>query len=304
VQQAALGEALPAGEGAKGIHAMNKPSIGILHPGEMGVSIAAAAQSGGAHVLWTSQGRSPATRARAVAHHLEDVITLEQLCAQTEVILSVCPPHAAEQQAHAVLAAGFHGLYVDANAIAPQRARAIAQTCQAGGADFVDGGIIGGPAWTPGRTWLYLSGARAGEVQTLFAASPLATHVLGDQPGQASALKMCFAAFTKGSTALLCAVLASAEKLGVRADLEHQWALEDETFPVQAAQRVRGVTAKAWRFTGEMDEIAATFRSAGLPGEFHAAAAEIYRRIAGYQGAPELPALEDVLTALRSDSAI
>ena len=47
-----------------------------------------------------------------------------------------------------------------------------------------------------------------------------------------------------------------------------------------------------------MDEIAATFRAAGLPGEFHDAAAEIYARLAQFKGAEALPELDAVLHAL------
>ncbi len=279
---------------------MAATTVGILHPGEMGISIAASAQNGGNQVLWASAGRGPSTHSRAEKHNLLDVHTLENLCARCAVLLSVCPPHAAEAQARDVLAAGFKGLYLDANAISPQRAVAISQAFTQAGAGFVDGGIIGGPAWKPASTWLYLSGPRAAEVAALFSAGPLETRLLGTEPGKASALKMCYAAYTKGSTALLCAVLAAADNLDVLADLNQHWALDDPAFPEQAAQRVRGVTAKAWRFSGEMEEIAATFQAAGLPGGFHAAAADIYRRIAGYKDAPSVPALEDVLRSLQA----
>ena len=168
----------------------------------------------------------------------------------------------------------------------------------AAGASFVDGGIVGGPAWQPDSTWLYLSGPRAAEAAALFAAGPLETVVIGDEIGKASALKMCYAAYSKGSTALLCAVVAAAEQLGVREDLNRQWAHDDPRSPDQNAGRVRRVTAKAWRFAGEMDEIAATFRSAGLPGEFHAAAATLYRRLAGFKDAAATPSLDEVLAAL------
>ncbi len=277
---------------------MTAQSVGILHPGEMGISIAAAAQNSGNRVFWVSAGRGAATHARAEKHGLQDAHTLENLCTQCQVLLSVCPPHAAETQARAVLAAGFSGLYLDANAISPQRAEAIGQAFAQAGAGFVDGGIIGGPAWKPGSTWLYLSGQRAAEVAALFTAGPLETSLLGESIGTASALKMCFAAYTKGSTALLSAVLAAADNLGVAADLNRHWAMNEPAFPEQAAQRVRGVTAKAWRFSGEMEEIAATFEQAGLPGGFHQAAAEVYRRMAGYKDAPALPPLEDVLEDL------
>jgi 3-hydroxyisobutyrate dehydrogenase-like beta-hydroxyacid dehydrogenase len=278
---------------------MTLRQIGILHPGAMGISLAAAAQRAGHTVYWASDERSAATRARADEHQLCDAGSLAALCARCDLILSVCPPHAAEDVAGQVCALGFSGLYVDANAISPQRAARIGAALAEAGAGFVDGGIIGGPAWEPGRTWLYLSGSRAAEVAACFAAGPLETCVLSNEVGQASALKMCYSAYSKGTTALLGAILATAERLGVRAALEREWDQDDPGFSARAVQRVRRSTAKAWRFAGEMDEIAATFRAAGLPGDFHAGAAEVYRRLAPYLDAVESPPVEDVLRALQ-----
>ncbi|MFN8374826.1 MAG: DUF1932 domain-containing protein [Anaerolineae bacterium] len=236
--------------------------------------------------------------ARAEKYGLIDARTLKQLCATCSVIVSVCPPDAAEAVAESVVGFGFAGLYIDANAISPQRARNIGQALSQGGATLVDGGIIGGPAWKPNSTWLYLSGAAAAEAAALFAAGPLETRVIGDEIGKASALKMCFAAYSKGTTALLSAVMGAAEGLGVRAELEQQWSQNGSAFAEEAANRVRTVTAKAWRFAGEMNEIAATFESAGMPDGFHNAAAEVYRRMADFKDAAEVPALEEVLAAL------
>jgi 3-hydroxyisobutyrate dehydrogenase-like beta-hydroxyacid dehydrogenase len=280
---------------------MTKQTVGILHPGAMGSSVAASAVNAGHDVYWASEGRSPQTHERAARVGLVDAGTLAALCQRCGVILSVCPPHAAEQVAEQVLGHGFAGLYLDANAISPQRAVRIGAKLAQAGVSFVDGGIIGGPAWEPGRTWLYLAGERADDVTAIFSAGPLETEVIGERVGKASALKMCYAANTKGTTALLCAVLATAERLGVREDLSRQWAREGSGLDKSAPQRARGVTARAWRFAGEMDEISATFSEAGLPGGFHAAAAAVYRRIAGFKDAPSVPALEDVLAALASD---
>jgi 3-hydroxyisobutyrate dehydrogenase-like beta-hydroxyacid dehydrogenase len=201
----------------------------------------------------------------------------------------------------------------------------MAQAMAAHGIQLVDGGIIGGPAWTPGATWLYLSGPRAAEVAECFSAGPplappatlaldahlpwqavpgsargagVETRALGDEVGKASALKMCFAAYTKGSTALLSAVMAAAERLNVREDLYRQWGLGDAQSAERNEQSVRRVTAKAWRFAGEMDEIAATFQDAGLPGGFHQAAAEVYHRMAQFKDSPAVPEITEVLEAL------
>lgn len=266
-------------------------TLGILHPGEMGVSIAASAQNSGHTVWWVGAGRSAQTAARAAQVGLHDAGSLASLCTQCAMIFSVCPPDAAEALAEQVAAQGFRGVYVDMNAISPQRAERIAAIIMAGGAAFVDGGIIGGPAWQPDSTWLYLSGADAPAVAACFAAGPLATRVLGEEIGRASALKMCFAAYSKGSTALLCAALAAAQSLDVRDELQALWSQDGPN-----VQRMSGAARKAWRFVGEMDEISATFAAAGVPGEFHAAAAEIYRRMAAFKDAA--PDLDAILAAL------
>jgi len=273
-------------------------TVGILHPGEMGISVAACAQNSGQKVYWASQGRSIETRGRADEFGLLDAGTLTKLCETCSVIVSVCPPHAAEEVADQVLASGYKGLYIDANAISPQRAARIGQAMAVSGAAFVDGGIIGGPAWEPKRTWLYLSGEQAQGAAALFSAGPLETAVIGDEIGKASALKMCYAAYTKGTSALLCAIMASAEALGVREDLERQWSRGGSDFAEQTTNRVRRVTGKAWRFAGEMDEIAATFESAGLPGGFHAAAGNLFERMACFKDATSTPELDAVLDAL------
>ena len=187
---------------------------------------------------------------------------------------------------------------MDGNAIAPQRTQRIEQIITQAGASFVDGGIVGGPAWEPGRTWLYLSGERAEEVAVLFEGGALETAVIGPEIGKASALKMCYAAYTKGTTALLSAILATAERLNVRDELENQWSRGGSDFAAQTQNRVRRVTAKAWRFAGEMEEIAATFEEAGLPGGFHMAANDIYQRTAHFKDAEDVPGLTAVLEAL------
>jgi hypothetical protein len=122
--------------------------------------------------------------------------------------------------------------------------------------------------------------------------------VIGNEAGKASALKMCFAAKSKGTTALLCAVLAAAEKLDVRQELEMQWTHYDPEFIAQTQQSISAATAKAWRFSGEMEEIAATFIAAGIPGDFHQGAREIYQRLACFKDTPETPALAEVLNIL------
>jgi len=281
---------------------MSKQNIGVIHPGMMGICVAATIQNSGHEVYWASEGRGPQSRERAAKFNLSDAGSLATLCETCSVIISVCPPHAAEDVAQQVLAHSFQGVYLDVNAISPQRTISIGRLMHRAGVDFVDGGIIGIPVWQRGKTWLYLSGEKATEAASLCSGGPLESSVVGDKIGKASALKMCYAAYTKGTTALLCGILATAQVLGVRGELETQWSRDWTNFGTQAGERVRNVTAKAWRFAGEMAEIAATFREAGMPGEFHAAAEIIYRRLAGFKDAPATPALEEVLEKLTQTS--
>ena len=273
-------------------------NIGILHPGEMGISIAVNARSENQTIYWASEGRSEKTRSRAQRYALNDLKTLAELCRTCSIILSVCPPHAAEDVANQVVAHPFQGLYVDLNAISPQRAVGIGKMMMERGIEFVDGGIIGGPAWDAGETWLYLSGSQAPRVAACFTGNLLQTEIIGTEIGKASALKMCYAAYSKGTTALLCAILAAAEDLGVYAHLLEQWRRENSELVEIAPRRIKSVTSKAWRFAGEMEEIAATFSKSGLPDGFHKAAAEVYSRMADFRDCSTEPQLVEILNSL------
>lgn len=277
---------------------MKPQRVGILHPGEMGISIAASAKNSGCEVYWTSEGRGAATRERVAKIGLHEVSTVAQLCAQCPIVISVCPPHAAEDVANQVIRERFHGLFVDANAIAPQRTIKMSEAMTKADIAFVDGGIIGLPAWKPHSTCLYLSGPRSGEIAQCFSAGPLDTIVLGDEIGKASALKMCYAANTKGTVALLAAIVATAETLGVREALFERWKHDDPALPGSVEKRIQANAPKAWRFVGEMEEISRTFREAGATGEFHEGAADIYTRLARFKDARTPPTLEELLAAL------
>jgi 3-hydroxyisobutyrate dehydrogenase-like beta-hydroxyacid dehydrogenase len=277
---------------------MTSQTIGVLHPGEMGVTVGASARAGGSRVLWASEGRSAQTRERAAAAGLEDAKTLASLCAASGVILSVCPPRSALDLARAVAAQGFSGLYVDGNAVAPGTAREIGRIIERAGATFVDGGIIGPPARARGTTRLYLSGAEAPRIARLFAQGPLEAIALDGGPGAASALKMAYAAYTKGTAALLVSIRAMAIRAGIDQALLDEWARSQGDLGARS-ERAAGETArKAWRFTGEMAEIAATFDDAGLPDGFFRAAGEIYESLAGYKDAPGMPSVAEVAKAL------
>src|SRR3954470_23132622 len=141
-------------------------AIGVLHPGEMGAALGARLRERGREVRWAGEGRSERTHARAAAARLRDAGSLTALAAETDVLLSVCPPHAALEVARAV--AGYTGVFVDANAIAPATVDSVRAVVEGAGGRFVDGGVVGPPPEREGTTRLYLSGPEAARVAAAF----------------------------------------------------------------------------------------------------------------------------------------
>jgi 3-hydroxyisobutyrate dehydrogenase-like beta-hydroxyacid dehydrogenase len=271
--------------------------VGILHPGEMGSAVAATIRNSGYEVCWVAGGRSHLTRARAESAGLTDAVSLANLSRTCAVIVSVCPPEFADAVATEVLAQGFRGTYLDANAISPANKKRIAERMHSSGVQFVDGGIIGLPPKARGQTWLYLSGERADQVACCFRAGPMECEVIGKEPGKASALKMCYAAQNKGSIALLTAVMGTANHLGVLEDLKRQWTRMSPALATEG--HILRAAPKAWRWAPEMREIAATLDSAGMPPEFHQAAAKIFEMLREFKNTDGM-SIEDVLSKLRT----
>lgn len=251
--------------------------IAVLHPGAMGETIVAGLASNGHDVYWFSAGRSRATAARAMAAGAHGVSELAEIAEACELVISVCPPSAAHEQASLVAAQGFQGLYLDANAVAPESALRISELFVD---RYIDGGIVGPPAKVAGTTRLYLSGPQAMQVGTLFEGCAMDARVLDGKLDSASALKMCYAAYTKGSIALLLATRALADAQGVADALEAEWELSQPGLNDRVRGSALSVAPKAWRFVDEMHEIAQTFAASELPEAFHLGAANIYQRLA------------------------
>jgi 3-hydroxyisobutyrate dehydrogenase-like beta-hydroxyacid dehydrogenase len=254
--------------------------VAVLHPGAMGSVVGAVLRAAGHEVVWASEGRSDETAQRAGRAGLVDVGTIDAVRQRAEVVLSICPPHAACGVAEQL--AGFRGLFLDANAVAPQTSRAVQALLARDGAGFVDGGIIGPPPMEAGTTRLYLSGDEAPTVARLFDRGPLEAVVLAGEVGAASALKLTYAAWTKGTAALLLAIRGVARAHGIEDALLAEWALSQPDLRARSDQAARAAAQKGWRWEGEMREVAATFADAGLPDGFHTAAAEVF-------AAPTLP---------------
>jgi len=269
--------------------------IGILHPGDMGASVGNSARLAGNEVYWSSAGRSARTRERAERACLIDCANPDEIASRCELLLSVCPPQAAGELAATVLGSGFRGIFIDANAISPERSREIGALFAGSGIEYVDGGIVGPAAWEPGSTRLYLSGPGSGTVAAAFAGGPLEPRVIDARVGSASAMKMCYAAWNKGRIALAAEVLAAASHFGVTDFLRSEWGDDTADARIDTARRIAD---RAWRWEPEMHEIAATLASTGLPDGMHGAAAELYARLASFKDCAEPPEWEALLAAL------
>ncbi len=230
--------------------------VGLLFPGEMGAAVGNAVRH---EVLWASEGRSEATGKRAVV--FTDAESVDELVRASNVVLSICPPAIAEEVAEQVFGLGFDGIFVEANAISPERMRRIAKL----GPQVVDGSIIAAKGIS-----LYLAGEGSGEVASLFDGPDVKAVPLDAEVGAASALKMAFGGWNKIGIALTAQAHAIAGAYGVT-----EW-LESEGVP---SDRLQWVADRAWRWAPEMDEIADLCAELGLDEGIPRGAASFYREL-------------------------
>jgi 3-hydroxyisobutyrate dehydrogenase-like beta-hydroxyacid dehydrogenase len=246
---------------------MSVPAIGLLHPGRMGAAVGHRLTDAGHRVSWCADGRSPATAARAEEAGLEPVADLAELTAASDLIISLCPPAAAERLAASVAETGFGGTFVEANAVSPARVRHIAGLFTA--AHVVDGATA--------RLYLSGPGPEAARVAGLFAGSAVEAIVVDGGIGQASALKMAYGSYNKAASALAAVSHALADTYGVGDHLLAE-ARRGAADHLSTPERLSGVAARAWRWAPEMDEAAAAMAEANLPDELALAAAAVLRR--------------------------
>ncbi|WP_327046589.1 DUF1932 domain-containing protein [Microbispora sp. NBC_01189] len=270
----------------------------VLHPGQMGAALAAQALRSGERVLWCPTGRSAATVRRAQEACLDPVENLGEALALADVVLAVCPPASAEAVAAQVAQEGYDGVYVEANAISPQRLEGIVTLLPA--ARVVDASVIGPPPGLSAEARLYLAGPTTdvAAVSRLFAGTAVRTVDLGEPLGRASALKMAFAGFQKTTRALAAVAFALAGEYGLHEELRAEGARMGGS-ALADPEYLPSVAARAWRWGPEMLEVAESLRSADLPDELATAAQAVFARWADDKDAFDLP-LKDTLAHLKS----
>ncbi len=255
-------------------------TVGILSAGDMGAAIGAALTAGGVDVATSLEGRSSLTRLRADEAGIRDAGSVRALVEQCGVLLSVLAPSeavaVAERVAGAMAESGARPVFVECNAVAPQTVQRIATLILDTGAPVIDAGIIGAPPKPGSRTTLYCSGPDTSAFEKL-GEHGLDIRNVGPRIGQASGLKMVYAASTKGTTAVWTELLVAAEAMGLKEALLAEFGGAPD--PARHMQGATEMPRRARRWVGEMEEIAATFEHLGLTPRILLGAADMFRLV-------------------------
>jgi 3-hydroxyisobutyrate dehydrogenase-like beta-hydroxyacid dehydrogenase len=283
----------------------SSPRVGIMSAGDMGSGFGSVLHVQGLEVYSCLAGRSEFTRLRASEAGFIDCPDLDRLVSSVDLFISVLVPSEATQLAKDVAAAmkrtGATPVYADLNAIAPNTVRDIERIVRDAGAAFIDGGIIGGPPRQGYTPHIAVSGPDTAAIEVLRERA-LNIDVTGPKVGQASGLKMVYAASTKGTTALWTELLTAARAMGLQDALLAQYG--DRNVVYQSQQRsIPGMPNRARRWVGEMEEIAKTFADLGMTPNILQGAADMYALVgetplADLTSRDPNPTLDEVLEAL------
>ena len=260
---------------------MTIKTVAILNPGEMGGAVGGALREGGFEIITCLDGRSEATRGRASTYGLRDVGTLDAAITEADIVLCIMPPEFSPATANAVAASmdrtGHAPPYADCNAIAPETARDIERGITVAGASFIDASIVGNPPGKgPKPTRFFASGPDAA-LMDVFNGKGITIKQCGPEIGRGSAVKMCYAGITKGTSALHAAILIAAEALGVADELYEELTYSQEAQLKRMENTTPALPAVSARYIGEMLEISKTMGSVGVTTGFHDGATELYR---------------------------
>ena len=285
---------------------MKLNKIAILSPGEMGHAVGPCLLAGRFDVASCLAGRSQRTQALAAAAGIRNIPDLDELVRTSDLILAILVPDQAAMLAKEVAVAirrtGSSPVYVDCNAVAPSTVLDIEQIITGAGGRFLDVGIIGGPPSDHEKTRFYVSGPHE-EMFLRLDGHGILVRPLGSEIGRASGLKMCYASVTKGISALYAAALITAEVMDLSKDLMTEFS-ESQKQRMEAIEGLKNLSAKSFRWIGEMREIAATYAQAGVTPEFHAGAAEIFRLITESRIGHERPETVDQGRTLKETISI
>lgn len=275
---------------------MNIGTVAILSPGDMGHAVGQRLREHELDVITCLAGRSDRTRALADKAGIRDVSTMEELVEQADLVMSMtvsaAVPGVCRQVADALKTTGSGTLFAECNAIAPQLTRELEPVITDAGGRFVDASIIGGPPRPGYSPHFYASGEHAAQFERLNDFGITVLKLDGDV-GQASGIKMCYAAMTKGSWALYTELLMAAELMGLTEPLLAEFQSGQQSVIQRMERTIPTVPPRARRWVSEMEEIRDTFAHMGMTPHLFEGVAEMYRFIGDTPLGDETPESRD-----------
>jgi 3-hydroxyisobutyrate dehydrogenase-like beta-hydroxyacid dehydrogenase len=272
---------------------MQIKNVGVVSPGDMGSAIAKRIKESGKSVHTALDGRSERTKALGRESGLNDCGSMEKLVSTCDLVISVLNPGEATKVATQVAAAmkktGRKIAFADLNAVSPQTTRDMDRAIREAGGMYIDGGIIGPPPrGEKDKPRIYVSGPDAYLFEQISHPN-LQIRVMSERVGDASGVKMCYAAMTKGTTALAVELLVAARKLGVEQALEKELRDSQSDAFDRHMKSIPGMPPKAYRWVPEMQEIAKTFGELGMTRNIFLGASDIYTMVAATALGKESP---------------
>ena len=271
---------------------MGIKTVGIMSPGDMGHSVGQVLKTHGFNISTCLDGRSERTKRLALTAGFNISPTLEDLVKEVDIILSILVPseskNFAAKMVDPIRRVGKNIYFADCNAISPSTATELSKMINDAGGKFIDGGIIGGPPTKGDKTRFYVSGKYA-PIMSELDEKGIKIKFAGDEIGQASGIKMCYAALTKGTSTLQVALLTVAQKLGLTDCLRDELAYSQQTNLSLMESGIPRLPPNAHRWIGEMEEIAKTFKEVGITPNFHLGAVEIYKLLNSTSFSEESP---------------
>ncbi|MDE2779896.1 MAG: DUF1932 domain-containing protein [Chloroflexota bacterium] len=271
-------------------------TVAILSPGDMGHAVGQRLRENELDVITCLSGRSERTRALSQKAGIRDVENVEELVAQSDLIMSMtvsaAVPSLCREVADAIKSTGSDTLFAECNAIAPQLTREMEPVITGSGGRFVDVSIIGGPPRPDYSPHFYASGEQAAEFEQLNDFG-LTVIRLDGEVGQASGIKMCYAAMTKGSWALYSELLMAAELMGLTEPLLEEFRSGQSSVLQRMERTIPTVPPRSRRWVSEMEEIRDTFAHLGMTPHLFEGVAEMYRFIGSTPLGEEFPESRD-----------
>ena len=276
---------------------MTLETVAIISPGDMGHAVGRLLRENGLRITTCLAGRSARTRGLSQQAGIIDVPALDELVRQADILLSItvseAVPDLCREVADVLQRTGADLLFAECNAIAPQLSQRMDKLITGAGGRYVDASIIGGPPKDGHCPRFYASGSNAADLQQL-AAYGLDVRILGSEVGQASGIKMCYAALTKGSAALQAQLLMAAEIMGLSEPLQEEFERSEPAAWKRMEGFIPALPARSRRWVSEMQEIEAAFSGLGLTPLLFQGVAEMYRLVGSSPLGEETPETRDL----------